>query len=159
MRRSCCWTCRSSASRKPPSMPPPCWGGASALSPSPRRSGRCSRIAWTTTGCAPAAPASAWARPMPPTPPSSARPETAQLLALIDQSIAEDGAEAVILAGGPLAGLAALLQPSVGVPLVDGTVAAVRLAAALAGMPRPLRPRRARPLSGYGPEVSALYGK
>ena len=57
--------------------------------------------------------------------------ETAQLLALIDQSIAEDGAEAVILAGGPLAGLAALLQPSVGVPLVDGTVAAVRMAAKL----------------------------
>jgi allantoin racemase len=44
------------------------------------------------------------------------------------------------------------------VPLVDGTVAAVRMAAALAGMPRPVRPRRARPLSGYGAEVSSLYG-
>lgn len=84
--------------------------------------------------------------------------EQAELLALIDRSIAEDGAEAVILAGGPLAGLAAVLQPSVGVPLVDGTVAAVRLAAALAGMPRPARPRRPRPLSGYGPEVTSLYG-
>jgi hypothetical protein len=25
-------------------------------------------------------------------------------------------------------------------------------------MPRPVRPRRARPLSGYGAEVSSLYG-
>jgi len=84
--------------------------------------------------------------------------ETAQLLALIDQSIALDGAEAVILAGGPLAGLAAMLQPSVAVPLVDGTVAAVRLAAALAGMAPAARPRRPRVLTGYGPEVTGLYG-
>jgi allantoin racemase len=34
----------------------------------------------------------------------------------------------------------------------------VRMAAALAGMPRPVRPRRARPLSGYGAEVTSLYG-
>ncbi len=84
--------------------------------------------------------------------------ETAQLLALVEQSVAEDGAEAVILAGGPLAGLAHLLQPHVRVPLVDGTVAAVRLAAALAGMAPAERPHRARALTGFSPALTGLYG-
>lgn len=53
------------------------------------------------------------------------------LLALCRESVA-DGAGAVILAGGPLAGLAPVLQPDVAVPLVDGVAAAVRLAGALA---------------------------
>ena len=78
------------------------------------------------------------------------------LLELVRASIA-DGAEAVILAGGPLAGVAATLQPEVAVPLVDGTAAGVRLAAALAGMV-PARVRRSRGLTGYAPAVSALYG-
>lgn len=96
-------------------------------------------------------------------PPDAAYPaslgaaERASLLALVRESVAQDGAEAVILAGGPLAGLAPLLQPEVPVPLIDGTAAAVRLAAALAGLPRPARPRAARPLSGYGPEIAAFY--
>jgi allantoin racemase len=64
----------------------------------------------------------------------------------------------VILAGGPLAGLAAVLQPQVPVPLVDGTVAAVRLAAALAGLAPVAKPRRARPIGGYGSEITGLYG-
>jgi Asp/Glu/hydantoin racemase len=85
--------------------------------------------------------------------------EQAQLLALIEQSVALDGAEAVILAGGPLAGLAPVLQPRVAVPLVDGTAAAVRLAAALAGLAPALRPRRPRPLSGYGAAISGLYAR
>lgn len=55
------------------------------------------------------------------------------LLELCRASVA-DGAGAVILAGGPLAGLAPLLQPEVPVPLIDGVAAAVRLAAALAGL-------------------------
>jgi Asp/Glu/hydantoin racemase len=83
--------------------------------------------------------------------------ETAQLLALVQQSVAEDGAECVILAGGPLAGLAPVLQPRVAVPLVDGTVAAVRLAAALAGMAPVQRPHRARTLTGFSPVVAGLY--
>ena len=84
--------------------------------------------------------------------------ERATLLALVRASIEQDGAEAVILAGGPLAGLAPVLQSEVGVPLVDGTAAAVRLAAALAGMAPAQRPRRARaPLTGYDPAVTALY--
>jgi Asp/Glu/hydantoin racemase len=63
------------------------------------------------------------------------------ILELCRASIEQDGAEVVILAGGPLAGLAPLLAPDVAAPLVDGTAAGVRLAAALAG----LAPRR--PLS------------
>jgi len=83
--------------------------------------------------------------------------ERAQLLALIADSVALDGAEAVILAGGPLAGLAPILQPLVAVPLVDGTAAAVRLAAALAGLAPVLRARKPRLLTGYGPEITGLY--
>jgi Asp/Glu/hydantoin racemase len=84
--------------------------------------------------------------------------ETATLLALVRASVEQDGAEAVILAGGPLAGLAPLLQPEVPVPLVDGTAAAVRLAAALAGLAPAARPRRPRaPLTGYDAAVTRLY--
>ncbi len=80
------------------------------------------------------------------------------LLDLIRQSVEEDGAESVILAGGPLAGLAPVLQPHVPVPLVDGTAAAVRLAEALAGLaPLPPRGRDRRP-TGFAPEVAALFG-
>jgi len=56
------------------------------------------------------------------------------LLGLCRDSIERDGAGAVILAGGPLAGLARTLQPEVAVPLVDGVTAAVALAVALAGL-------------------------
>ncbi len=80
----------------------------------------------------------------------------ALLLDLVRQSVELDGAEAVILAGGPLAGVAAALQPEVSVPLIDGTAAAVRLAAALVGMV-PKRAPRGRPVTGYGPEVTSLY--
>ena len=80
----------------------------------------------------------------------------ALLLDLVRQSVELDGADVVILAGGPLAGVAAQLQPQVAVPLVDGTVAAIRLAAALIGMAgnRAARPRL---LSGYPAEVARLY--
>jgi allantoin racemase len=83
--------------------------------------------------------------------------EQAELLGLIEQSVTLDGAEAVILAGGPLAGLAPVLQPKARVPLVDGTAAAVRLAAALAGLAPVARARAPRELTGYGPEVTSLY--
>lgn len=80
------------------------------------------------------------------------------ILELCRQSVEEDGAEAVILAGGPLAGLAPRLADRVPVPLVDGTAAAVRLAEALAGLTRiPRMPRPRRP-TGFAPDVAALYG-
>jgi Asp/Glu/hydantoin racemase len=80
----------------------------------------------------------------------------ALLLDLVRQSVELDGAEAVILAGGPLAGVAARLQPQVAVPLVDGTAAAVRLAAALIGMAGH-RVARHRPLAGYPAGVTRLF--
>ncbi len=52
-----------------------------------------------------------------------------------------------------------MLQPEVAVPLVDGTAAAVRLAAALVGLAPTVRPRRVRaPLTGYGEGLAGLYG-
>jgi Asp/Glu/hydantoin racemase len=80
------------------------------------------------------------------------------ILELCRLSIEQDGAEVVILAGGPLAGLAPLLAPHVPVPLVDGTAAAVRLAEALVGLADARRPHRARTLSGFGDDLVGLYG-
>ena len=78
------------------------------------------------------------------------------LLELVQASITQDGAEVVILAGGPLAGVAATLQPHVAVPLVDGVAAGVRLAAGLVGMV-PKRAVRPRALSGFGDVLARLY--
>lgn len=91
--------------------------------------------------------------------PGTVAEERLELLAgLCADSVEQDGAEAIILAGGPLAGLAPLLQPRVAAPLVDGTQAAVRLAEALVGlMPRSPRPHRPRALTGFSAEVSGLY--
>jgi Asp/Glu/hydantoin racemase len=81
------------------------------------------------------------------------------LVGLCRDSVEQDGAEVVILAGGPLAGLAPLLAPRVPVPLVDGTAAAVRLAEALVGLAPPgaARPRRGRALTGFAPAVAGLF--
>jgi Asp/Glu/hydantoin racemase len=80
------------------------------------------------------------------------------LAALCTESAEQDGAECIILAGGPLAGLAPVLQPRIAVPLVDGTQAAVRLAEAMAGlMPRHPRAHRARALTGFADGVAGLY--
>ena len=88
-----------------------------------------------------------------------AEDRTALLAGLVRESVEQDGAEAVILAGGPLAGLAPVLQPHVGVPLVDGTQAAVKMAEALAGLvPRKPLAGRARPLAGYDGALTGLYG-
>ena len=80
------------------------------------------------------------------------------LVDLCRQAVEQDGAEVVILAGGPLAGLAPVLQPHVPVPLVDGTQAAVRLAAALVGLAPSGGARRPRPLTGYDAGLARLYG-
>ncbi|MBL6458566.1 aspartate/glutamate racemase family protein [Belnapia sp. T6] len=78
------------------------------------------------------------------------------LITLCREAVEQDGAEVVILAGGPLAGLAPVLQPHLPVPLVDGTQAAVRLAVALAGL-APTGSSRARTLSGYDADLTRLY--
>jgi len=81
------------------------------------------------------------------------------LVDLCRQSVELDGAEAVILAGGPLAGLAPAIADRVPVPLVDGTAAAVRMAEALVGLAPPGAARAGRPrtLTGFAPEIAALY--
>lgn len=56
------------------------------------------------------------------------------LLALSRQAVAEDGADVVILAGAPLAGLARELQGLIPVPVVDGISAGIRMAEAVVGL-------------------------
>ncbi|KUM33641.1 aspartate/glutamate racemase family protein [Arthrobacter sp. EPSL27] len=58
----------------------------------------------------------------------------ATLLALSHQAVAEDGADVVILAGAPLAGLARELRGQIGVPVVDGISAGIRMAEAVAAL-------------------------
>lgn len=48
------------------------------------------------------------------------------LRALCERAVAEDGAEVIILAGAPLAGLARTLRGQLPVPVVDGVSSAVR---------------------------------
>lgn len=89
-----------------------------------------------------------------------AEQRAALLVDLCRQSVEQDGAEAVILAGGPLAGLAPAIASQVPVPLVDGTVAAVRLAEALVGLapPHAAAAPRPRALTGFGDGLARLYG-
>jgi Asp/Glu/hydantoin racemase len=65
--------------------------------------------------------------------PGSVQSEHAQaLLTLCHQAAREDGAEVLILAGAPLAGLARSLEGRLPVPVVDGVSSAVQMALALA---------------------------
>lgn len=67
--------------------------------------------------------------------------EHAQALkALAERAVDEDGAEVIILAGAPLAGLARSLQGQLPVPVVDGVSSAVRHAETLVA----LKPGRAQ---------------
>jgi len=56
------------------------------------------------------------------------------LLALSRQAVTEDGADVVILAGAPLAGLARELRGQIPVPVVDGISAGIRMAEAVVGL-------------------------
>lgn len=56
------------------------------------------------------------------------------LLALSQQAVTEDGADVVILAGAPLAGLARELRGQIPVPVVDGISAGIRMAEAVVGL-------------------------
>ncbi len=57
-----------------------------------------------------------------------------QLLALCETAVREDGADVLIIAGAPLAGLARSIADSVPVPLVDGVSSAVRHAESLVAL-------------------------
>jgi allantoin racemase len=72
---------------------------------------------------------------------ASVQEEHAQALqALAERAVTEDGAEVIVLAGAPLAGLARSLHGRLPVPVVDGVSSAVRHAETLAA----LKPGRAR---------------
>lgn len=56
------------------------------------------------------------------------------LLALSRQAVTEDGADVVILAGAPLAGLARELEGQIPVPVVDGISAGIRMTEAVVSL-------------------------
>jgi Asp/Glu/hydantoin racemase len=67
----------------------------------------------------------------------------AALIEAAGWTAAEDGAEVVILAGAPLAGLAETIRDRVPVPLVDGVAAAIRQAETLVAL-QPRKPTTGR---------------
>ena len=80
----------------------------------------------------------------------------AQLRALCERAVDEDGAEVIVLAGAPLAGLARSLAGALPVPVVDGVSSAVRHAESLVALrpgkatrgsfaPPPVKPNRGLP--------------
>lgn len=80
----------------------------------------------------------------------------AQLRALCERAVDEDGAEVIVLAGAPLAGLARSLAGALPVPVVDGVSSAVRHAESLVALnpgkatrgsfaPPPVKPHRGLP--------------
>jgi Asp/Glu/hydantoin racemase len=81
---------------------------------------------------------------------------TEALLALCERAVREDGAEVIILAGAPLAGLARSLRGRIPVPVVDGVSSAVRHAESLVALqpgratqgsfsPPPMKPNQGLP--------------
>ena len=76
------------------------------------------------------------------------------IVEVANRAVAEDGADVIILAGAPLAGLAGRIADRVPVPLVDGVAAAVRQAETLVC----LRPRKASAGSYRRPDPKALVG-
>lgn len=83
------------------------------------------------------------------------------LVSLARQAVEEDGADVVILAGAPLAGLARTVAGQIPVPVVDGISAGVRMAEAVIGLasgphlagafaPPPTKPR-----AGLSPALDA----
>jgi allantoin racemase len=78
------------------------------------------------------------------------------LRALCERAVREDGAEVIVLAGAPLAGLSRTLHGQLPVPVVDGVSSAVRHAETLVALqpgkasagsfaPQPAKPRRGLP--------------
>ncbi|WP_136611966.1 aspartate/glutamate racemase family protein [Sinomonas albida] len=86
------------------------------------------------------------------------------LVELARLAVAEDGADAVILAGAPLAGLARHVESEIPVPVVDGIGAGIRLAEAVVGLRS--GPHRAgsfaapppKRRAGLGPALDAALG-
>ncbi len=79
--------------------------------------------------------------------------------------VERDGAEAVLLAGAAMASMAARLQPSVPVPLLDGVGCAVALAQAMVTLQLPrarsgsLSATGGREVRGVSPALAALFAR
>jgi Asp/Glu/hydantoin racemase len=88
----------------------------------------------------------------------------ARIVELCHRAADEDGADVVILAGGPLAGLASRVAGRIAAPVVDGTTSAVHLAEALAATHTRRsrgggeRGSAAKTISGVSPALAALLG-
>ena len=85
-----------------------------------------------------------------------------RLVALAERCVDEDGADVIVLAGAPLAGLARSLQGRLPVPVVDGVSSAVRHAESLVAL-QPGRARRGsfapppiKPNRGLSPALQSL---
>lgn len=87
------------------------------------------------------------------------------LLALAEQAVADDGADVIVLAGAPLAGLARQVRDRLPVPVVDGVSSAVHHAASLAALaPAKARagsfaPPPIKPNAGLSPAIQALLAR
>ncbi len=77
-----------------------------------------------------------------------------RLVALAERCVAEDGADVIVLAGAPLAGLARSLRGRLPVPVVDGVSSAVRHAESLVA----LQPGSARQGSFAPPPIKPNQG-
>lgn len=100
-----------------------------------------------------------------------ARIETVQdeleagLIEIAARAVREDEADTVILAGAPLAGLAARVAERIPVPVIDGIAAAVKQAEALAAL-KPLKAREGtfrrpppKPVTGVAPALARLIDR
>lgn len=88
-----------------------------------------------------------------------------QLLALCEAAVREDGADVIIIAGAPLAGLARSIADRISVPVVDGVSSAVRHAESLAALaPRggsagSYAPPPVKDWKGLTPALGKLIGR
>lgn len=87
------------------------------------------------------------------------------LVALAERAVADDGADVIVLAGAPLAGLARQVRDLLPVPVVDGVSSAVRHAETLAALaPAKARagsfaPPPVKPHAGLSPALQALLAR
>jgi allantoin racemase len=91
--------------------------------------------------------------------------QSERLLRLAEQCVDEDGADVIVLAGAPLAGLARGLGGRIPVPVVDGVSSAVRHAETLVAL-QPGKAQRGsyasppvKPNRGLPPAIEALLGR
>jgi allantoin racemase len=88
-----------------------------------------------------------------------------RLIALAERCVADDGADVIVLAGAPLAGLARTLRGRLPVPVVDGVSSAVRHAETLAALQAgratqgSFAPPPVKPHHGLPPAIARLLDR